>query len=487
MADEKILVVDDEPDIQAVIKEILEDENYTVVTAANGEGGRKAQIRHQPDLVLLDIWMPDIDGISLLRRWHEQNLDMPVVMISGHGNVETAVEAVRYGAYDFLEKPLSTAKLLVTVERALQHRRLKRENRELRNRLEPNHILVGGSAVMQKLRDQIERIARTESRVLISGEAGSGKGVAARCLHQASRRSQALMVEFNLAAVPPQSLAAQFFGSENQHGAVQPGRFEQAAGGTLFLDEIGDLDPGIQTKLVNALEKGRFVRVGGREENSINVRIISSTNHDLARAVQEGRFREDLYYRLNVVPLRIPPLREHPEDIPELADFYLEWFASSENLPPRSLTEGAVEALCGHHWPGNVRELVNLVQQLLILNRGGEIHAGEVRAAIRLATAAGEGGTLAHDWRPGALGEVLDQPLRSARGDFERLYLIHQLRKARNVTEAARNVGLERTHLYHKLKQLGLRLSQIRNDDGDDEGNGADGGNGAGGNGSGRR
>ena len=455
MAEEKILVVDDEPDIQTVIKDILEDENYRVVTASGGEQARQAQVRHQPDLVLLDIWMPDTDGLSVLRHWHERQLDIPVVMISGHGNIETAVEALRYGAYDFLEKPLSTAKLLVTVERALEHRRLRRENRQLKDRLEPNNVLAGSGIAMQRLRARIERIAPTESRVLITGEAGSGKGVAARCLHQASRHRDAPLVELNLAAIPPQSLASQLFGSEEQ-GVVQHGRFEQAAGGSLLLDEIGDLDLEAQARLVNALEEGRFVRVGGRQEHEINVRIISLSNHDLEAAVRDNRFREDLYYRLNVVPLHVPPLREHSEDVPELAAFYLEWFANRENLPLRSLSKGALGSLQAHSWPGNVRELINVVQRLLILNHGDRIQPEEVRAMLRPVSPDESGASTGTD--ADGLGDAATLPFRKARDNFERRYFAHQLRKiGGNMTELARITGVERTHLYRKLKSLDLR------------------------------
>jgi DNA-binding NtrC family response regulator len=445
----RILVVDDEPDIRRLVKEILEDENYEVETAENAARAREACDHQPPDLVLLDIWMPDTDGITLLKEWKEAGKESQVVMMSGHGSVETAVEAVRLGAYDFIEKPLSTAKLLVTVEHALLNAKLRKENLRLRQRLEPVATLIGKSRSMDTLREQIDRIAATDSWVLVTGEPGSGKGVVARCIHNQSSRNEGQFVEVSLAAIPAQNVAVQLFGSE-EAGAVRAGRFEQAAGGTLFLDEIGDLDLATQAKLLSALEERRFMRVGGSEHLDVDVRIVAATNQDLDAAVEEGRFREDLYYRLNVVPLHVPPLREHREDVPDLVNFYLSWMVEKEHLPYRRFSTGALNVLRNHSWPGNVRELKNLIQRLLILNRGEEVSREEVELSLGARRVPG-GEELAPT--------LFDAPLREARDLFEKAYLEYHLRRlAGNVSELAHAVGMERTHLYRKLKGLGISL-----------------------------
>jgi DNA-binding NtrC family response regulator len=445
-----ILVVDDEPEIRRLVQEILEDEHYRVVSAENGAQARAAYTEQRPDLVLLDIWMPDTDGITLLKEWSKDGApEMPVVMISGHGTIETAVEATRLGAYDFIEKPLSMGKLLVTVERALESEKLRRENLRLRAQAEPTNFLVGRSAVMQKLRENVERIAPTETWVLIAGEPGSGKGLAARYLHAHSARRQRPFVEVNLAAIPRAAHALHLFGSE-QGGVIIPGGFEQAQGGTLVLSEVADLDTAAQAQLLQALEEKRFPRQGGRTRLPLDVRLVTLTSQDLKQAVAEGRLREDLYYRLNVVPLAIPSLREHREDIPELVNYTLHWLVDNERLPYRRFTTGALNGLRNHTWPGNVRELRNVIQRLLILNRGEEITETEVEQAL------GRGAP-----PPGAALEAMralfDQPLRTAREQFEKAYLEYHLAKTGgNVVELARLSGMERTHLYRKLKQLGL-------------------------------
>ena len=443
-----ILVVDDEPDIRRLVQEILEDEHYKVVTAENAKTAREAVRKQRPDLVLLDIWMPDTDGISLLREWAQSgNLEMPVIMISGHGTVETAVEATRLGAYDFIEKPLSMGKLLVTVERALENDKLRRENLRLRRQAEPATTLIGKSPLMQQLRESIERIAATDAWVLVSGEAGSGKAVTARYLHAHSGRKDAPFVEVSLAAISPQHLAAQLFGQE-QKGAIKPGSFEQAGGGTLLLNEINDLDSATQARLLDALEQKHFIRVGGHETVEMDVRIIAASDQDLQKAVEEKRFREDLYYRLNVVPLRVPSLREHHEDVPELISFYVNWMADNEHLPYRKFTTGALNLLRNYSWPGNVRELRNMVQRLLILNRGEEVTEAEVEQTLGAPTPVS-----AEAYPP----TLMEMPLRDARDQFEKAYLEHHLKRTGgNVAEVARMSGMERTHLYRKLKQLGV-------------------------------
>ncbi|HSH40893.1 MAG TPA: sigma-54 dependent transcriptional regulator [Arenicellales bacterium] len=454
MSKERILVIDDEPDIREIVRDILEDEGYTAVTAENAEAGRARKLSEDFDLVLLDIWMPGTDGITLLKEWADGGVpDVPVVMISGHGNVETAVEAIRYGAYDFLEKPLSTAKLLVTVRRALQDSRLRKENLELKGRLALASELVGRSDVMSRLREQVERVAKTDSWVLIAGEPGSGKGVVARVLHQKSPRRDKPFIELSLGATPAASVSNQLFGSEVD-GAVHRGTLEEADGGTLVLDEIADIDLDVQGKLLSAIEERRFLRVGGRTPIEFDVRIISTSNQDLPALVREGRFREDLYYRLNVVPIKVPALREHVEDVPELVEYYVRWLVERDELPYREFSTGALNVLRNYDWPGNVRELKNLVQRLLILDRGEEISAEEARIAI--------GGSMI-DRELNYSDSVFALPLKEARDQFERAYLNHHLVRVHgNVSELAQVIGMERTHLYRKLKNLGIDPKQVK-------------------------
>ena len=445
-----ILVVDDEPDIRNLVKEILEDEEFEVATAEDGETARHALRDKRPDLVLLDIWMPDVDGISLLKEWFEDGgLPCPVIMMSGHGNVETAVEATRLGAYDFLEKPLSLAKLLLTVERALEADKLKRENVGLRQHPPPAHEPTGKSPVMQRLREQVKRIAQHDTWVLICGEPGSGRETLARYLHAQSSRSERPFVDVCVSAIAEGNSARELFGSEVD-GHVYYGRLEQASGGTLFLDEVADMDLETQSQLLGALDTGSFLRVGGTEPVRIDVRIIAATEKNLEEEVQAGRFREELFYHLNVVPLSVPPLREHQEDVPELLNFYVDYYVTHERLPYRHFSIGAQNFLRNHYWHGNVRELKNLVQRLLILGAGEVIAQDEVESAL---------GAVGGGQSAIGLPVSFDQPLRQAREEFERCYLEFQLEKhAGNVTQMAKVVGMERTHLYRKLRSLGIEI-----------------------------
>lgn len=460
MNNDHILVVDDEPDIRGIVHEILVDEGYEVTTADSAATARAAFAARRPDLVLLDIWMPDADGISLLKEWSQDRGPLlPVVMMSGHGTVETAVEAIRLGAHDFLEKPLSTAKLLITIERALDNARLRRENLDLRRHADVVDTPVGKSKTMRELRALIERIAAHDSWVLITGEPGSGKEVAARYLHAKSARRHRPFVELNLAAVPGQNMAVQLFGAESG-GTITPGVFEQAAGGTLFLDQIGDLSLDAQARLLNVLEERRFLRVGGTQPVTLDVRVLAVSNQDLPRLIETNRFRQDLYYRLNVVPLTIPNLREHREDVPELVGYYIDWLVEHERLPYRRFTTAALNALRNHDWPGNIRELKNLVQRLLILSAGEEVGEADVTAALGAAPSMVT--TATHDSIPAAL---YDLPLRDARDSFEKDYLEHHLKRAAgNVADVAETVGVERTHLYRKLKGLGIDIKDLKED-----------------------
>jgi len=450
-----ILVVDDEPDIRETVQDILEDEGYTVANAENGESARHALRDRKPDLMLLDIWMPDLDGISLLKEWAEDDgLPCPVIMMSGHGNVETAVEATRLGAYDFLEKPLSMAKLLLTVERALEAEKLERENVGLRRRAPLVHEPAGRSAAMQRLREQVKRIAQHDTWVLITGEAGSGRETFARFLHSQSARKERPFIDLGVSGISRGNAARELFGSE-EGGHVHYGSLEQAAGGTLLLDEVADMDLEAQGQLLGALDTGSFLRVGGSDPVAIDVRIIAATQRDLKEEVRCGGFREDLFYHLNVVPLNIPALREHAEDIPDLLSYYVDYFATHEKLPYRRFSVGAQNFLRNYSWPGNIRELKNLVQRVLILGAGDEITQTEVETAL--------GSTPPVPTLPLEGMVSFDQPLRQARELFEKAYLEYQLDKhIGNVSKMAKEAGMERTHLYRKLRSLGIEIKERR-------------------------
>jgi len=450
-----ILVVDDEPDIRQSVSDILEDENYDVVVAENAETAKQALRDRRPELILLDIWMPDLDGISLLKEWSEgRGLPCPVIMMSGHGTVETAVEATRLGAYDFLEKPLSLAKLLLTVERALEAERLAQENVGLKRRASPVIEPIGHSAVILRLREQVKRVAQHDSWVLISGEPGSGRETFARYLHAHSSRKDRPFIDVAVSTISPGNAARELFGSERD-GSIQYGRLEQAVGGTLFLDEIADMDLEAQAQLVGALDTGSFMRVGGSTPVTIDVRVIAATRHDLHAAVEEGKFREDLFYQLNVVPLVVPPLRDHREDIPELLQSAVDRLVEQDKLPYRKFSIAAQNILRNHTWPGNIRELKNLVQRVLILGSGEEIGAPEVEAAMGAAQAAAGAA--------GLPGVSFDQPLRDARDAFEKAYLEYQLDKhGGNVSQMAEEAGMERTHLYRKLRDRGIEIKDRR-------------------------
>ena len=446
MSNPHILIVDDEPDIRDLLREILEDERFEVSTAGSVQEARMAWRSHRPDLVLLDIWMPDGDGISLLKEWSDdQPLDVPVVMISGHGSVETAVEATRLGAYDFLEKPLSMGKLVVTVQRALEMASLRRENIGLRRRT-GGSVLLGKSRAIQQIKDRIARIAHHKTTVFLSGESGTGKELFARYLHEQSPRANSPFIGVNIAGLMRTSVEAELFGSEHQ-GRVYFGAVEQANGGTLLLKDIADLELGVQARLLNVLESQSLLRVDGRESVSIDVRVVVATRHDLKQAVADGTFRDDLYYHLNVLPITIPALREHLEDVPDLLDYYLDLFATQEGLPQRRFSNAALSQLRAYHWPGNVRELKNLVQRLLILGNGETIDSAEVSQALGQRSA------------PSTVTSQPDfeMPFRAAREQFEKNYLEYQLQLEHgNVSRVAEKIGLERTHLHRKLRALGI-------------------------------
>ena len=452
---QKVLIIDDEADIRTIVEDILSDEGYTVETAIDATSGDAAMEKFQPDVVLLDIWMPADDGapseegIKLLKKWAEKTkLSTPVIMVSGHGNVETAVEAVKIGAYDFLEKPLSTAKLLLTVERAIQTNELRKENSRLRGVSGDQKELIGTSPQIVELSRQIKLLGPTNSWIFITGEAGAGKHVVAQCVHYASDRRGAF-VQLNLAATPTESIATRLFGAETDHG-IQAGCFEEAQGGTLFINEVLDLDLATQGKLLSALQESRFLRVGGSQYIDIDVRVVSATSGDPELAVREGRFREDLYFRLNVIPMAVPTLRSRPIDIQSLAEFHSQRLASLNSINPRSFTPEAIAAMREYAWPGNIRQLINVINRLLLLNPDGDIDAVEFNEAIRNEAQISSQDTL-------TLPNYFDLTMRDARESFETLYIQHHLNKANNnVSQLAKNIGMERTHLYRKLKTLGI-------------------------------
>jgi len=450
-----VLVVDDEPDIRMLLRDVLEDEGYEVALAGSVAEAKAARRSRRPDLILLDVWMPDGDGVSLLKEWSDEDgLPCPVVMMSGHGNVETAVDATRLGAYDFIEKPLSIDKLTITLSNALASDRLQRENQGLRRHGAATADPVGNSPVMQNLRDQVQRMAQHDTWVLISGEAGVGKQTFARYLHARSARRDNPFIIVAVGSLTGEESIAELFGTE-QGDRIRFGLLEQAAGGLLFLDEVAEMDLQTQGRLLHALDTQRITRIGGNHPIAVNVRVIAATKDDLAEAVSEGRFREDLYYRLNVLPLKIPPLREHPEDIPTLLDYHMMHLHQQEGLPARRFQAGALDRLRRYHWPGNVRELRNFVQRLMILGSGDEVTSDEVERTL-------SGQTL-HEAELDEASLFPDLPLREAREQFERQYLIHQLERSEgNMTRLAERVGLERTHLYRKFKTLGIDPKKLK-------------------------
>jgi DNA-binding NtrC family response regulator len=446
-----ILVVDDEPDIRQLVCEILEDEGYQVGMAENAEGARKQKKNRQPDLILLDIWMPDTDGVSLLKEWVAEDEDLcPVVMMSGHGTVETAVEATRLGAYDFLEKPLALAKLLLIVERALDARYLQKENAGLKQQLFEYIEPVGKSAATQRMKDQLKRLAQHDTRILFVGEAGSGKEIFARFMHINSARREGPFINVAVGSIAPENSATEFFGKEVE-GKIFPGLLEKAHSGTLFLGEISGMEEATQLKLLSALESSSFLRVGGGESVNVDVKVVASTTVGLEEEVRAGRFRNDLYFLLNEVEMDVVPLREHSEDVPILLGFYVDYFAEHEKLPFRKFSLPTQNFLRNYSWPGNVLELKNLVQRLMILGAGSEIELEEVKAAV--------GSITENNTTLSSVPEFFNLPLKDAREQFEKSYLEYHFEKnSGSVAKLATAIGMERTHLYRKLHTLNIKL-----------------------------
>jgi two-component system nitrogen regulation response regulator NtrX len=453
-----ILIVDDEPDIRMLVTGILRDEGYETREAADSDQALAVFRARRPSLVILDVWLQGskLDGLQILEAMHREEPVVPVVMISGHGTIETAVQAIQQGAYDFIEKPFKADRLLLVVRRAIEAAQLKRENSELRLRAGAEAEMVGASHVIRELRAAIEKVAPTGSRVLITGPAGAGKEVVARMIHARSRRADGPFMVLNCATLNPGRLEDELFGVEaGSDPLAQPrraGTLEHAHGGTLLLDEVADMPLETQGKIVRVLQDQSFERIGGATRVKVDVRVIATTNRDLSAEITAGRFREDLFYRLNVVPLRVPSLRERRDDIPPLARHFLARSAETSGLPLRDLAEDALAVLQAYDWPGNVRQLRNLMDWLLIMA------PGEAKEPIRAEHLPPDIGAAAPPvMRPDRSGEIMALPLREARELFEKQYLLAQLNRfGGNISRTANFVGMERSALHRKLKSLGV-------------------------------
>jgi two-component system nitrogen regulation response regulator NtrX len=454
-----ILIVDDEADIRELIGGILEDEGHATRLAKDSDQTLQLIEERRPSLVILDIWLQGskLDGLELLDRVKKANPDLPVIIISGHGNIETAVAAIQRGAYDYIEKPFKVDRLVLITTRALEASRLRRENRELRERSTYSFEMIGRSAAMGQLRQAIERVAPTNSRVLITGPSGCGKELAARVMHTKSGRAEGPFVVLNAAAMVPDRMELELFGTEEgAETARKVGALEEAHGGTLYIDEVADMPLETQAKILRVLVEQRFERIGGGTKVHVDVRIVSSTSHDLQKEMVAGRLREDLYHRLNVVPIEVPGLSERREDVPDLVRYFVQTISVASGLPPRRIGEDAMAVLQSHDWPGNVRQLRNNVERLMILVGGdvdtlvtAEMLPNEIASPVPMST-------------NGAQGEhLMSLTLRDAREIFEREYLVAQVNRfGGNISRTAEFVGMERSALHRKLRALGVNSNE---------------------------
>jgi two-component system, NtrC family, nitrogen regulation response regulator NtrX len=456
----RVLIIDDEAGIRASLRGILEDEGYEILTAGSGEEGLEMIEREQPDMLFLDIWLPGIDGLNVLERVVQNDPLLPVVMISGHGSIETAVSAIKKGAFDFIEKPLSLEKVLISAKKALEFRELRRENIDLRSKLDRGKpaMLTGKSPAIEELRRQINQVAPTEAWVLIAGENGTGKEIVARLIHSLSRRKDKPMVAVNCAAIPEELIESELFGHEKGAftGAEQSkaGKFEMANRGTLFLDEIGDMSLKTQAKILRILQEQQFERVGGSRTLKVDVRVIAASNKNLQGEIREGKFREDLFYRLNVFPLTVPPLRSRIEDLPLFVREFVAALSREQNFKPIQFTPAAISALQQYPWPGNVRELRNFVERMLIMYSGQEVDLHRLPPELRPEGLDGPG----DEREPGFLPGSASAGFKQARAAFEKQYLESKLAECMgSMTKLAESVGLERSYLYRKLKAYGIQ------------------------------
>ena len=449
-----ILIVDDEADIRDIVSGILSDEGHSTRTAKNSDEALAAIEARRPHLMFLDIWMQGsrLDGLQLLNVIKEHHPALPVVMISGHGNIETAVSAIRAGAYDFIEKPFKADRLVLVADRALEASRLRREVSELRSRAGAADRIVGKSSAMNQLRQVIERVAPANSRVLITGAPGAGKELVARSIHEASGRAAGPFVVINAATITPENMELELFGSEGKDGRRKVGALEEAHGGTLYIDEVADMPRETQAKILRVLVDQNFQRVDGATRVHVDVRIISSSSRDLAKEIAEGQFREELFHRLSVVPIVVPSLADRRDDIPELIEFFMEQVSQTTGMPRRVIGPDAMAVLQSHDWPGNIRQLRNNVERLMILT------AGDPEAEITAEMLPSEIGALVPATPNGAGGEkLMSLPLREAREVFEREYLVAQIsRFGGNISRTAEFIGMERSALHRKLKSLSI-------------------------------
>ena len=443
-----VLIVDDERNIRDSLGAVLRDEGFDVVFSESAEDAISEISKDEIDAVLLDVWLPGMDGIAALREIKKTSPSLPVIMITGHGTVETAVKATKLGAYDFLEKPLSIEKVLLSVDHALEQARLAEENRELKEAGAKKYLILGNSGVMEELKNDIRKVASSNAGVLITGENGTGKELVARNIHLFSFRSDMPFIAVNCAAIPEELIESELFGHERGAftGAVsaKKGRFDMADKGTLFLDEIGDMSLKTQAKILRILEEKSFERVGGTRRQSVDVRVVAATNKNLEEEIKKGNFREDLYYRLNVIPFRVPALRERKGDIPVFVGHFLNEFSLETGRGAHTIGDEALALFMSYDWPGNVRELRNLIERLVIMTPSGEINANDVPSYIRGAQGANA---------PATFGETLKQ----ARKGFEREFIIRKLGEFDgNIAKTADAIGIERSHLYRKMKSYGI-------------------------------
>ena len=449
----KILIVDDEVSIRQTLQDVLEEEGYSAIAEESGEAALRRLDTQPCDVVLLDVWLPRMDGLEVLQKIREAENAPEVIMISGHGTIETAVRATKLGAFDFLEKPLSIEKILILVKNALDARRLRGENRELKRQAPARSTIVGESIPMKALRQQIALMAPTNGRVLIFGESGTGKELAAHAIHAQSLRHENLFVELNCAAIPEELIESELFGhrkgSFSGAQSDKDGKFQRANGGTLFLDEVGDMSLKTQSKVLRTLDEGQFTPVGSESAITADVRVIAATNKDLEEEIGRGNFREDLFYRLNVIPFFVPALRERKEDIPMLARYFLKEFSSAYSRRPRVIAVDAVDVLMRYSWPGNVRELRNVIERIVIMNPA--VVRFDRKHLPPLLYRDGSRGTPTGDF----------STLHAARAAYERDYILKKLDDNHgNVSRTAEVLGLERSHLYRKMKTLGIAVKE---------------------------